>query len=446
MAGQGEAARAPNGEAAAEETDPDPPSSRARENRNIRNLYRQTGWQGVINAVITTFLPIFVVRAGASTIEVGLVTSLPALVAILLSIPAASFVATQRHLVRLVTLTMLGVWVSSIAITFLPSVLTGGAARYVPAGIIVISGISAVFASASNPAWIAVIADAVSPRRRPVVNGQRWALLSVVGAATVFLAGWYLDAVSFPFGYQSLIVGATLAGLVALYYIEKLEISPGGHEAVSPLPSSPWHVLARVPGMFRSQPAFSRYVGTMFVYRMGIALPAALFPIFWVEELHASDSWIGFRATAAQATLVVSYTLWGRIASRKGYRSVLLACGLGTAMYPALTGAVPSPFWLIPVAVIWGFFAGGVDVALFEGLIDAIPVDQRVIYSAINTTFANLTVLIGPLLGIALAGAIGMRATFEVAGAVCLIGALLYYALAGMRTRAPALELHADHG
>jgi MFS family permease len=444
MAGSGEVTTARDGKASSKEADPDPPSLRARENRNIRNLYRQTTWQGAINAVITTFLPIFVVRVGASTFEVGLVTSLPALVAILLSIPAASFVATRRHLVRLVTLTMLGVWASSIAMTFLPSVLTGGAADYVPAGIIVISGISAVFASASNPAWTAVVADAVSPRRRPVVNGQRWALFSVVGAVTVFSAGWYLDAVAFPFGYQSLIVAATLAGIVGLSYLEKIEVTAGGHEVVSSLPSSPWQSLARVPGMFRSQPAFLRYVSTMLVYRMGIALPAALFPIFWVEELRASDSWIGFRATAAQATLVVSYALWGRIASRKGYRYVLLACGLGTATYPALTGAVPSPIWLIPVAVIWGFFAGGVDVSLFEGLIDAIPADQRVIYSAINTTFANLTVLIGPLLGIAFAEVIGMRATFVMAGAVCLIGTLLYYALAGMPTRAPALELHAS--
>jgi MFS family permease len=445
MAGQGEATTAPDGEAI-KETDSDPPSSRARENRNIRNLYRQTAWQGVISAVITTFLPIFAVRIGASTFEVGLLTSLPALVTILLSIPAASFVATRRHLVRLVTLTMMGVWLCSIAMTFLPSVLTGEAMVYVPMGIIVLAGISAAFSAASNPAWTAVLADAISPRRRPLVNGQRWALLSVVSAATVFFAGWYLDAVAFPFGYQSLFVGAALAGVVALYYLERIEITNRGHEAASRMPSSPWQSLANVPGMFRSQPAFLRYVGTMFVYRMGIALPAALYPIFWIEELRASDSWIGFRATAAQATLVVSYALWGRIASRKGYRYVMLGCGVGTALYPALTGAVASPIWLIPVAVIWGFFAGGMDVSLFEGLVEAIPADQRVIYAAINTTFANLTVLIGPLLGIALIEVIGMRGTFYVAAVVCLAGALLYYALAGTRASASTLELHTDRG
>jgi MFS family permease len=101
---------------------------------------------------------------------------------------------------------------------------------------------------------------------------------------------------------------------------------------------------------------------------------------------------------------------------------------------------------LIPVAVIWGFFAGGMDVSLFEGLVEAIPADQRVIYAAINTTFANLTVLIGPLLGIALIEVIGMRGTFYVAAVVCLAGALLYYALAGTRASASTLELHTDRG
>jgi MFS family permease len=184
----------------------------------------------------------------------------------------------------------------------------------------------------------------------------------------------------------------------------------------------------------------------MFVYRMGLGLPAALFPIFWVDELRASDSWIGIRATAAQGALVVSYALWGRIASKKGYRLVMLCCGIGTAAYPALTGLVPAPVWLIPVALLWGFFAGGMDVSLFEGLVDAIPADQRVLYSAVNTTFANLTLLIGPLLGTALVEVIGIRATFGVAGAACLAGSILYYRLTGVRERSPALELRTGRG
>jgi MFS family permease len=422
---------------AAVEADLEPASVRAREKRNIRNLYVNVCWQGVITAVITTFLPIFAVRIGASTFEMSLLTAVPALVVILLTLPAASLVSRQRQLIRVVTITLLGVWGCSIAIPFLPSVMKGGTSDYVPEAIIVISGLSAAFATISNPAWTAVLAEAVSPRRRPVVNGQRWALLSVVSAATVFVAGSYLDSASFPFGYQSLFVIAALAGLVGLYFLERIDVPSSAHGPVSRPRQSSWQSLTNVPAMFRGQPAFTRYVVSMFVYRMGLGLPAALFPIFWVDHLHTSDAWIGYRATAAQVALVVSYALWGRITTRKGYRFGLLACGIGTATYPALTGIVPSPVWLIPIALIWGFFAGGMDVSLFEALIDSIPADQRVMYAAINTAVANLTILIGPLLGIALIELIGIRPTFGVAGVCCLAGALLYQILNSRRETSP---------
>lgn len=429
---------------ASAELDLEPPPSRAvqtRENQNIRNLYINVCWQGVISAVIVTFLSVFAVRIGASTFEVSLLTAVPALVTILLTLPAASYIARRSQLVRVVTLTLIGYWGCSVAITFLPSVMKGGSARYVPEAIIIIAGIGAAFATVSNPAWTAVLADAVSPRRRPVVNGQRWALLSIVSAATVFFAGAYLDSADFPFGYQSLFVVAAGAGLVGLYFVERIDVSSTSQSSAARPIQSTWESLIAIPNLFQGQPAFTRYVVSMFVYRMGLGLPAALFPIFWIDHLDASDAWIGYRATVAQVALVVSYTLWGRITTRRGYRFGLLACGIGTATYPAFTGLAPSPIWLIPIALIWGFFAGGMDVSLFEALIDSIPTDQRIMYAAINTAIANLTILIGPLLGLALVSLIGIRPTFGIAGVCCLGGTLLYRALNQQRPTAPASEL-----
>jgi MFS family permease len=340
-----------------------------------------------------------------------------------------------------VVVTLLGVWICTILITFMPTFLSGRSTDAVAAAIIVMFGVSAIFSATANPAWIAVLADAVSPRRRPVVNGQRWALFSVISAITVLVAGWYLDAVDFPFGYQSLVIVAVIAGVVSLFYLDKIKPVSDAPRPSEELPSSPWRSFAAVPGMFRCQPAFFRYIATTFVYRMGLTLPAALLPIFWVDELRSSDALIGLRAMAGQAMLVASYAYWGRIAARKGFRHVLLVCGLGTALYPAMTGFVPSPLWLIPVAIIWGLVAGGVDIALFEALVDSIPVDQRVIYSAINMTFANLTILIGPLLGIGMATVIGTRPTFVFAGVCCAAGAVMYHAFAVPRAGHSQIEL-----
>lgn len=419
---------------------PSPRESRAIEKRNIRHLYFNTGWQGILTSVIATFIPVFAVRVGASTFEISLLTAIPALVMITLSIPAASFIARQQRLLRFVSLTLAGSWFCSIAIPFLPSFMTGRLNDYVPEGIILITGVAAAFTAFSSPAWTSVLAESISPRLRPVVNGQRWAVLSVVSAATVFCAGWYLDSVRFLFGYQSLLVATGIAGVISLFYLERLETLTTRTQSAQTVPSF-WQTVSGIPDIFRRQPAFAQFTVSSFVYRMGLGLPAALFPIFWVDDLKASDAWIGYRATAAQIALVVSYALWGRIAGRKGYRFVLVSCGIGSAFYPFLTSITPSPIWLIPVAIVWGLFAGGIDVSLFEGLIDTIPVDERVLYAAINLTFTYLTVLLGPLIGIVSVSVIGIRATIGLAGVACLTGALLFRILGARTASSPNLEL-----
>jgi MFS family permease len=65
-------------------------------------------------------------------------------------------------------------------------------------------------------------------------------------------------------------------------------------------------------------------------------------------------------------------------------------------------------------------------------------------YAAINTAIANLTILIGPLLGLALVSLIGIRPTFGIAGVCCLGGTLLYQALNQRRSRTPAPDLQAE--
>ncbi len=425
---------------------PEPPAAAIdtevvlRQRRNERLLYRHTAWQGVISALITTFMPVFAVRAGASPVQVGLLTSLPALVVIALTIPASAF-TVRRNLVRIVSITIFGVWSCAAAITFLPSILTGANSSKIPMAIIALSCLSAAFAATSSAPWTAVLADAVSARRRPIVNGQRWALVSVVGGASTLIGGWYLGSIDFPRNYQTLVPGAMMAGLVSIFYLEQIRIAPAdrGGDAIGK--SAPWQHLASVPAMFRSQPAFLRFVSTTFVCRLGIALPAALYPIFWVNVLHATDRQIGVRAMAGQAALVVSYAVWGRLAGRRGHRVVLISSCAGIAFYPVLTGFVPSPLWLAPVAIVWGMFAGGIDVSFFEGLVDVMPADQRVAYAAVNTTFANLSIFVGPLIGIALVELIGMRATFFVAGGVGLLGAWLYYSLVGKPSLVPSLDL-----
>ena len=396
--------------------------------RNIRSLYLDMGWQGAITAGIGTFLSVFLVRLGASPFEVGLLTSVPALVTIVLSILLAPLVEGRRDLVRVVTWTRVGSRACFLLIALVPLILAGERLALAPAAIVALWGLSAVFSSATTPAFTAVLAEVVPPRRRPAVNGNRWALFSFVTAVTVALFGRLLDALPFPRNFQFVFALSSLAGLVSLYYFDRIRLAAAPPTAAWPTRVGPRRYFAGLAHGTVRQPAFASYLLTTFVYRLGLSLPAALVPIYWVDHVKASNTWIGLTTTAIYGTLVLTYFLWGRAASRYGHRRVLLISSAGLSFYPLLTTLVREPVWLIPVAIVYGTFVAGIDISFFEGLLEASPPEQR-------ASFANLAVLIGPLCGTAVAGWLGIQAGFITAGALSLLGAALFYLLSVGRQR-----------
>jgi len=409
------------------------------EDRNIRCLYYDIAWQGLIVAGINSFLPVFLVRLGASNTEVGLLSSLPALATILFSIPAAVFVEGRRDLVRIVSVTRFFVRLCYILVALVPFVFTGELIALAPAAIVAIWTLSAAFSSATTPAWTTVIAAVVPPRRRPMVNGTRWALHAAIVAVAVGIFGRLLDMVDFPENYQLLFVLSFVAGLVSIYYFGRIRIPDNPEKPVGEKAFSPLQYFLGMPRAFANRPDFLRYLLSTFVYRVGLNLPVAIFPIFWVKDLNATDTVIGLRTTAGYAALVLAYFLWGRLASRRGHHRGLLACSVGLSFYPMLTGVIQSPLWLVPAALVWGFFSAGIDVSFFAGLRDSCPPNQRTSFAAANATFANLAAFVGPLVGAALADWIGLRPFFFVAGGFNLIGALLLYLLIIRRHEGPPL-------
>ncbi len=62
-----------------------------------------------------------------------------------------------------------------------------------------------------------------------------------------------------------------------------------------------------------------------------------LFSLYWVNELGASDGWMGLRSTAGYAALVIGYLVWGKIAGRIKHRRVLLISVLLYGLYQIST-------------------------------------------------------------------------------------------------------------
>lgn len=405
----------------------DPATVSRVERANIRILAIDTSIFGIVEAGIGAFLAVFLVRLEAPSLLVGLVASLPSLGAILLSVPASRWIARWRDPVRVVVVWRFWMRVTYLAIALVPLITTGPLAPWL---IIFFWGLSSIPAAIVNLAWTTVIAEVIPAERRPLVNGVRWALFSVVTAAAGALFGPLLDWVAFPLNYQIVFLVSFLAGLATCYTFSLIRLPT--LEAPAPLVHLRLGFLSLLDQV-RQQPDFARFLIATSIYRIGLNLPVPLFSIYWVTVMHASDTLIGFRTTVAYIALIVSYLLWGWLAVRRGPRLVLLAASAGVSLYPLLTAASGDVVWLLPVALLWGLFVSGIDIAFFETLLRTVPAERRSVLVAINSALANLVIFTAPLAGAALADLIGLRWGLVLAGILSLVGTALMLVLSVAR-------------
>lgn len=398
---------------------------RDQEERNIRLLYLNTSMVGVAAGGIMAFLPVFLARLGANSTMISWLTSGPALVAVVFLIPGAIIAEHHANQVQVrvtwVSVVLLGYLLCALAPFVVPI-------AYLPIVLIFLWTFKVLAEAVTIPAWTAVMARAVSPRRRAQLNGTRWALMSLVMAVSSAFFGWLLDRVTFPFNYQLVFFISFAVAVLDPLFFAQIKIPPN---EVLRQPSG-IGLKRRVQDyflpVFRHKP-FVTYLLSTFIYRIALNLPVPLLTLFWVNELKAPDTLIGLRGTVGYSALVVGYMLWGRFANHLGHRKVLFISTLGLAFYPFLTGLLPSAIWMLPVALLWGLTAAGIDVALFDMMLGAVGQAREPLFAAFWSIEANLCVFIGPLLGAALSNAVGLRTALVIGGLLQVVTTLPFLRL-----------------
>jgi MFS family permease len=302
------------------------------ENRNILYFTVDTALQGLMMGGVFSFISIFLVRLGASELQASLLTSLPAIVMVIVSVPAGQLVERQQDLVRFTNLIRVFHRGSILVVALLPF--------FVPhdpliAIIILIWTIKANANALLESSWMAVVADVIPPHRRAKVNGTRWIILSVVTAAAVAVFGQMLDRLPFPLSYQLVFFISFLGGSAGMIYWSKLHLRDNVKSPAVEAPETVDRAAGRAFWQSLKLPAFIRYEAATSVFRLALHMPTALYSIYWIRQLRASDVWIGWHATANQVALIVGYAVWGKVITRKGHRWPLLhLCGRDCALSP----------------------------------------------------------------------------------------------------------------
>jgi hypothetical protein len=369
------------------------------------------------------FLPVFLTRMEATTLQVGLLTTMPAITGFLLAIPLGRFLQRQTNIVP---------WFSTARLLVLMSYMLTGLVTFFVAPHNLVLAILLVWALATIPqtmlgiSFSVVMNSVAGPAGRFELMSRRWSILGITTAVTIFLIGQMLDRVPFPLNFQIMFMALSLGGLVSFYFSSKLDLSN-----IKPPETLPSHSIKESVQnyltLIRSQKPFIAFISKRFVYMTGVTLALPLFPLYFVRELGASDSWIANINTAQTAILIFGYFFWTRQSRSRGSRTVLLWTTLGLSFYPVLT-ALTNVVWPIAIyAGIAGIFQAGLNLVFFDELLKTVPPEYSATFVSFAQSVEYLAMIYSPLLASFFVAQIGLSGALLIAGGIRLLGFALFY-------------------
>ena len=171
----------------------------ATQRSNFRHLTLDIMWWGILAGSTISFISVYLVRLGATTFHLGLLAAGPALVNLLISIPAGNWLK-KRDLNKTTFLTSLLFRGGYLVLIFLPNLLPTASSQIWT--VIIIYLVTAIPGTALAIGFNALFADLVDPDWRPYLVGRRNAVLALSITVTSLVVGTILEQVAFPLNYH----------------------------------------------------------------------------------------------------------------------------------------------------------------------------------------------------------------------------------------------------
>ncbi len=411
------------------------PDPRHVRQRNIWHLYQDLVWLGLATAA-TSYISVYAIRLGASERLLGLLTSVPSLLMVLLRVPAARLTERTADRKSLIVRSLLVRRLGYLVICVLPWLALLPGVREIPpatllAGVVILMAVPMVLSAAG---WDSFFADIVPPRRRSRVVSMRSTMTSLISLAMVPLMGSFLEWVPFPYNYQVIYLLAFIGAVVSLWHVHAIKARPAAEVAHR----RPALNLTEARRILRDSPEFAALVLGTFVYQLAISIVSPLFSIYFVEHLGASESWIGWRLTLASLMSILAYRIWPTQIEKRGDVKMLIRASPMMALFPLLTGLTRSLTPNLFIVLLPRLFGSCVMLARYSILLRVTPPDRRPTYIAIYAILANVAAFVAPLVGVALVDVMGITGVFFVSAGLRLTAALLYRRLPSAARQAEA--------
>jgi MFS family permease len=383
---------------------------------NFRRLYADIIWFGVLSGSTMAFVSIFAARLGATGLQIGLLTAGPALVNLLFSLPAGSWLEGQP-LIRASFWSALLYRIGYLAFIALPC-LMGSAGQIL--ALVLITLLMSLPGTTLAIGFNALFAEVVPEEWRAEVVGRRNALLAVSMTVSTLLSGALLDIFAFPLNYQIVFGLGALGAALSTYNLARLHSTASKPQPVSA--ASAWRSLVHFD-LLRGRFGLFLAAYLLFYTFQYTCLP--LFPLVYVNTLKLSDGMISLgNGLFYTAMFLVSLRLKS-LAVRFGHHRLLAAGAILFASYPFFLGLARGPglYWVAAASggVAWGL----VSASMLNRLMDKTPKESRSAGMAFHNVVLSLGILTGSLLGPMIGNAMGAQPAVLLGSGLRLLAGLL---------------------
>jgi MFS family permease len=370
-------------------------------------------------SLVGSYLVLYALEFGATSAQIGLMSTIISLASMAALLPGAHLAEKWQDPRRAVLLFSRGLGQSIwVALGLLPFVLTGQPAVY---GVMALRAARAFTMQAASPAWT-TLSGQIVPRH---LRGKYFSARNIAkqGAALLVVpaAGWLIDRLGFPLGYQICFGLAAAIGLLAFWAYARIPFeAPEQPEAATDEDQETdiWQDA-------QHKRNYWAFCATSVAWTLSVQFAAPFFSVYLVEVLGATAGIVGTLASIQNLSALPGQVLFGRWLDRRGVKWTFRLTGLLIPFLPWMWLLATGPWGILPVRIGTGFLYAGRNLANFNMLLLVTPRSSRTRYIALYRTIVQSAAAVAPLLGGLVVERFGFLAVFVISGFGRLISTLL---------------------
>lgn len=365
------------------------------------------------------FFPIFAITIlGATNYQVGLISSLPPLMALFMTIPAAILLNRahlQKKLVAMSVLIARLMFLLIIGLVYIPSQPTQAWL------FLIIVALMNLPNTVANIGWQTFISGLVKESRRGEFFSDRNRLLTIVGLISTLSIGVVMkDASANVIAYQILFGIAFCFGLLEVFLLLKHEEEPAKTEGlVGRKKAMDWTIF--------KHKNYVAFLIAALVFNFAWQMAWGIFNIYHVRDVGATIFWISMFSVGSMLAQFISFPLWRKWAEKRSNTLVFVWAAIGMATTPFLTVLSTNLYYITLIQTSSGFFLAGIVLLLFNLLLEQSPEAVRTYCITTYNVLLSVVAVIAPQVGILLLNTLGVEVAMYINSAVRFFSALLFF-------------------